>query len=167
MRSGDDLQYRYDFIELQDRCAVFFRRGDKTTAAPTIRVTRDGFGGFAEVFVRNRRVSMSSVADDRDANRVIVLEGSPLGTPVAKSFDSADDAEDFIVTRVRAHVLADSRERFERALADRVVSEDGKKAVSEVIEGKLAFLRALAKAYARTRITITARRFDDDDDVRR
>jgi hypothetical protein len=106
-------------------------------------------------------------ADDRDANRVIVLEGTPLGTPVAKSFASADEAEEFVVTRVRANVLADQRERFERAISDRIVSEDGAQATSEVIAGKLAFLRALAKAYAPTRITLTARRFDDDDDARR
>jgi hypothetical protein len=32
--------------------------------------------------------------DDREANRVIVLEGTPLGTPVAKSFATADEAEE-------------------------------------------------------------------------
>jgi hypothetical protein len=110
---------------------------------------------------------MQTDTDDRDANRVIVLEGTPLGTPVAKSFSNADEAEDFVVSRVRAHVPPDQRERFERAVADRIVSEDGAKATSEVIEGKLAFLRALAKAYAPARITITARRYDDDDDARR
>lgn len=110
---------------------------------------------------------MQTDTDDRDANRVIVLEGTPLGTPVAKSFANADEAEDFVVARVRAHVPADQRERFERAVADRIVSEDGAKATSEVIEGKLAFLRALAKAYAPARITLTARRYDDDDDARR
>jgi hypothetical protein len=105
--------------------------------------------------------------DDRDANRVIVIEGSPLGTPVAKSFDTVDEAEAFIIDRVRANTKTDLRERFDRAIADRIVSEDGTKAVSEVIEGKLTFLRALAKAYAGPRISITARRFDDDDDARR
>jgi hypothetical protein len=105
--------------------------------------------------------------DERDANRVIVLEGTPLGTPVAKSFSSAEDAEEFIVSRVRANVPAGKLDRFDRAIADRIVSEDGRKATSEVLEGKLAFLRALASAYAPARITITARRFDDDDDARR
>ncbi|MGL4229969.1 MAG: hypothetical protein ACRDAM_16595 [Casimicrobium sp.] len=105
--------------------------------------------------------------NDRDANRVIVLEGSPLGTPVAKSFDTAESAEDFVVARIRANVSASDRERFEKAMVERIVSEDGSKAVSEVLEGKLAFLRALAKAYAPSRITITARRYDDDDDLRR
>jgi hypothetical protein len=109
----------------------------------------------------------SNEIDDRDANRVIVLEGTPLGTPVAKSFLNADEAEDFVVARVRANALAPQRERLERALQDRIVSEDGQKATSEVLEGKLAFLRALARAYAPARITITARRFDDDDDARR
>lgn len=105
--------------------------------------------------------------DDRDANRVIVLEGTPLGTPVAKSFSSAEEAESFVESRVRANVSAAQRDRFEKALVERIVSEDGNKAVSEVIAGKLAFLRALAKAYAPARITLTARRFDDDDDARR
>jgi hypothetical protein len=112
-------------------------------------------------------MTQSSNTDDREANRVIVLEGTPLGTPVAKSFADADEAEDFVIARVRANVLVDQRERFERAVADRIVSEDGNKAISEVIAGKLAFLRALAKAYAPTRITLTARRFDEDDDARR
>jgi hypothetical protein len=105
--------------------------------------------------------------NDPEANRVIVLEGTPLGTPVAKSFATADEAEDFVIARVRANALPDMRERFERAVADRIVSEDGVQATSDVIAGKLAFLRALAKAYAPSRITITARRFDDDDDARR
>ncbi len=105
--------------------------------------------------------------DERDANRVIILEGTPLGTPVAKSFQSADEAEAFIVARVRANAQPAQHERFERAVSDRIVSEDGQKATSEVIEGKLAFLRALARAYAPARITITARRFDEDDDARR
>jgi hypothetical protein len=105
--------------------------------------------------------------NDPEANRVIVLEGTPLGTPVAKSFATADEAEDFVIARVRANVQASERDRFERAVADRIVSEDGAKATSEVIAGKLAFLRALAKAYAPSRITLTARRFDEDDDARR
>ncbi len=105
--------------------------------------------------------------DDRDANRVVVLEGTPLGTPVAKSFNTADEAEPFVTARIRAHVLPDARERFERAVADRIVSEDGVKATAAVLEGTLAYIRALAKAYAPARITITARRYDDDDDLRR
>lgn len=105
--------------------------------------------------------------DDRDANRVIVLEGTPLGTPVAKSFANADEAESFVESRVRANVAAAQRDRFEKAIVERIVSEDGQKAVSEVLEGKLAFLRALAKAYAPARITLTARRYDEDDDARR
>jgi hypothetical protein len=105
--------------------------------------------------------------DDRDANSIIVLEGTPLGTPVAKSFSTIEEAEDFIVARVRANALPRDRDRLEKALVDRIVSEDGAKAVSEVLEGKLTYLRALAKAYTSTRITIAARRYDDDDDARR
>ncbi len=105
--------------------------------------------------------------NDRDANRVIVLEGTPYGTPVAKGFDDADAAESFVVERVRGLVSADQRERFERAVADRIVSEDGAKATSAVLEGTLAYIRALAKAYAHGKVAITARRFDEDDDARR
>lgn len=110
---------------------------------------------------------MEDEINDRDANRVIVLEGTPYGTPVAKGFDDADQAEGFVVERVRANVSPASRERFERAVADRIVSEDGVKATSAVLEGTLPYLRALAKAYSGGKITITARRFDDDDDARR
>ncbi len=105
--------------------------------------------------------------NDRDANRVIVLEGTPFGTPVAKGFDHADAAEPFVVERIRGLVAADQRERFERAVADRIVSEDGVKATSAVLEGSLAYIRALAKAFAHGKLAITARRFDEDDDARR
>ena len=104
--------------------------------------------------------------DEQDANRFVVLEGSPLGTPMAKSFSTEADAETFVVTRIRATVSADLKDRFEKAIADQVVSEDGVKAVSSVLGGKLAFARALAKAYA-PKIVITARRYDDEDDARR
>lgn len=104
--------------------------------------------------------------DEQDANRFVVLEGSPLGTPMAKSFSTEADAETFVVTRIRATVPANLKNRFEKAIADQVVSEDGIAAVSSVLAGKLAFARALAKAYA-PKIVITARRYDDEDDARR
>ena len=104
--------------------------------------------------------------DEQDANRFVVLEGSPLGTPMAKSFSTEADAEAFVVTRIRATVASDLKDRFEKAIADQVVSEDGLKAVSSVLAGKLAFARALAKAYA-PKIVITARRYDEEDDARR
>ena len=104
--------------------------------------------------------------DETEANRVVVLEGSPLGTPLAKSFATVDEAEGFVVTRIRATVSPKLKDRFEKALADQVVSEDGVKAVSSVIAGKLAFMRALANAYA-PKIAITTRRYDDEDDARR
>jgi len=75
-------------------------------------------------------------------------------------------AEPFLLGRIRANVPVNLRDRLERALADRIVSEDGIAAVSEVIAGKLAFLRALTAAYAE-RITIVLRRWDEDDDARR
>jgi hypothetical protein len=104
--------------------------------------------------------------DESDANRLVIIEGSPLGLPVAKTFASIDEAEGFVMTRIRANVMPEMRERFEKAVADKVVSEDGVKAVSEVIAGKLTFLRALATAYA-PKIAITTRRYDEEDDARR
>ena len=104
--------------------------------------------------------------DEMEANRLVVLEGSPLGTPLAKSFATIEEAEPFIVARIRATVSAQLRDRFERAVSEKLVSEDGVAAVSEVIAGKLSFIRALATAYA-PRIAITTRRYDDEDDARR
>ena len=104
--------------------------------------------------------------DESDANRLVIIEGAPLGMPVAKSFANIDDAESFVMGRIRANVAPAMRERFEKAVADKVVSEDGIKAVSEVIAGKLTFIRALATAYA-PKIAITTRRYDDEDDARR
>lgn|GEM_PF-1574758 len=104
--------------------------------------------------------------DESDANRLVIIEGSPLGLPAAKSFASIDDAESFAMERIRANVAPAMRERFEKAVADKVVSEDGVKAVSEVIAGKLAFIRALATSYA-PKIAITTRRYDEEDDARR
>ena len=104
--------------------------------------------------------------DEQEANRVVVLEGSPFGTQMAKSFSTVDDAENFIVARIRANVSPGLKARFEKALVDQVVSEDGIMAVSSVIAGKLAFVRALADAYA-PKIAITTRRYDAEDDARR
>ena len=104
--------------------------------------------------------------DESNANRVVVLEGSPLGTPMAKSFSTVDEAESFVIDRIRASVLPQLKERFEKALLDQVVSEDGIAAVSSVLAGKLAFVRALATAYA-PKIAIVTRRYDDEDDARR
>ena len=104
--------------------------------------------------------------DESDANRVVVLEGSPFGTPMAKSFWTVDEAESFVIARIRAAVSPTLKDRFEKALVDQVVSEDGVKAVSSVLAGKLAFVRALANAYA-PKIAITTRRYDDEDDARR
>ena len=104
--------------------------------------------------------------DEQQANRLVVLEGSPLGTPMAKSFATIEEAEPFIIERIRANVSPKLRDRFEKALADKVVSEDGIAAVSEVIAGKLSFIRALATSYA-PKIAITSRRYDDEDDARR
>jgi hypothetical protein len=104
--------------------------------------------------------------DEQQANRLVVLEGSPLGTPTAKSFATIEEAEPFIIERIRANVSPKLRDRFEKALVDKVVSEDGIAAVSEVIAGKLSFIRALATSYA-PKIAIASRRYDDEDDAQR
>ena len=106
------------------------------------------------------------IPDEQDANRIVILEGSPLGTPMAKSFATIEEAEPFVLTRVRANAPVNMRDRMDKAIAERIVSEDGVAAVSEVIGGKVAYLRALAQAYA-PRVTIVLRRWDDDDDARR
>jgi len=102
-------------------------------------------------------------SDNAHEVHIVVLEGSPLGTPTSKTFSSTDAAEMYVIERIRATVSPAQRDRFEKALADQVVSEDGVAAVSSVIAGKLAFVRALAAAYA-PKITITSRRYDDDED---
>lgn len=108
------------------------------------------------------------IPDEDRANRIVILEGAPLGTPLVKTFDSLEAAEPFLLSRVRANAPVNLRQRLERALEDRIVSEDGVAAVSEVIAGKLAFMRALTAAYAQ-RITIVLRcgDEDEDDDARR
>jgi len=104
--------------------------------------------------------------DEQQANRLVVLEGSPLGMPLARSFATIEEAEPFVLARIRANVAPKLRDRFEKAIADKVVSEDGIAAVSEVIAGKLSFIRALATCYA-PKIAITSRRYDDEDDAQR
>lgn len=103
--------------------------------------------------------------DHPPSHSVVVIEGSPLGTPTTKGFTTVEAAEDFIIERVRANVSTSLRERMEKALADRIVSEDGVKAVAEVLTSKLEFLRAFAKAYA-SKITISERRVQKDEDER-
>ncbi len=93
----------------------------------------------------------------------VVIEGSPYGTPVTQGFADEASLRAHVITRVRALASPTVRDRLERALEDRVVSEDGVSATSEVIAGTLPFLRALAKAYAPT-LAITEKRPERDDD---
>ncbi len=95
--------------------------------------------------------------------RFVVIEGSPYGTPVTQRFADEAALREHVIARVRALVKPALRDRLARALEDRVVSEDGVSATSEVIAGTLPFLRALAKAYAPT-LAITEKRLDRDDD---
>lgn len=95
--------------------------------------------------------------------RFVVIEGSPYGTPVTQGFTDEASLRVHVIARIRALATPALRARMERALEDRVVSEDGVSATSEVIAGTLPFLRALAKAYAPT-LAITERRPDRDDD---
>ncbi|TAG46948.1 MAG: hypothetical protein EAZ30_11275 [Betaproteobacteria bacterium] len=96
-------------------------------------------------------------------NPVVVLEGSPLGTPTSRTFATVEDAESYVLERVRAQVNPSLKQRAETAIADRIVSEDGLKAVAEVLTSKLDFLRALTKAYA-PKITISVRAVEERED---
>ncbi len=96
------------------------------------------------------------------ASKITILEGT-LSTTSAKGFDRDDDALAHIVTRARALAAPEQKGRLEKALMDRVVSEDGVKATSEVIEGKVAFAKALARAYA-PQLTIVTGSYGKDDD---
>jgi hypothetical protein len=107
----------------------------------------------------------SSDKESKPALRIVVLEGSPLGTPTAKGFETIEAAEALVIERVRASVSPALRDRLETALTDRIVSEDGVKAVAEVLTSKLEFLRALTKAYA-AKITITSPSVNEVDDER-
>jgi hypothetical protein len=101
--------------------------------------------------------------ESKTPNRVTVLEGSPLSTPVTKGFATIEEAETHILARVRANVSATLRDRMENAISERIVSEDGVKAVAEVLTSKLDFLRALSKAYA-PKITISVKHIEPDED---
>jgi hypothetical protein len=96
--------------------------------------------------------------------RFVVIEGSPYGTPATQGFADEESLRTHVLARVRALAAPAQRERVERAIADRVVSEDGVSATSEVIAGTLPFLRALAKAYA-PKLAITERRSERDEDA--
>jgi hypothetical protein len=112
------------------------------------------------------RTMTQQLLEEGRSTYVVILEGSPLGTPIARTFDSLNDAEPFLLDRIRVNVPVNLRDRLERALTERIVSEDGVAAVSEVIAGKLVFLRAVTAAYAQ-RITIVLRRADEEEDARR
>ena len=70
-----------------------------------------------------------------------------------------------MLTRVRANAPVNLRDRMEKAIAERIVGEDGVAAVSEVIGGRSP--PAGAGPVLRPRVTIVLRRWDDDDDARR
>ena len=86
--------------------------------------------------------------------RFVVIEGSPFGTPKIASFPTETAMREHVLARVRALAAPQMQARIEQAIADRVVSEDGVSATSEVLAGTLAFVRALARAYA-PKLTIT------------
>ncbi len=97
------------------------------------------------------------------ANKITVLESSGLTTIAAKSFATEAEALAHVIARARVHIPAAQKSRFEQTLIDRVVSEDGEKAISEVIAGTLPFAKALAKAFA-PQLTIVSGQYGQDDD---
>jgi hypothetical protein len=97
------------------------------------------------------------------ASKITILEGT-LSTTSAKGFDSEDAALTHVITRARALASPDQKRRLEKALFDRIVSEDGVKATSEVVEGKMAFAKALAKAYAPQLAIVTGSYGKDEDE---
>jgi hypothetical protein len=94
---------------------------------------------------------------------VTVLEGSPSSRtpPTAKKFDEETAMLAYVIARARTYVLPEQKERFERAVFDRIVSEDGVKATSEVVAGAAEFAKALCQAYA-PQITLITRPYADD-----
>jgi hypothetical protein len=97
------------------------------------------------------------------ASKITILEGN-LSTTSAKGFDTDAAALAHVVARARALASAEQKRNLEQALLDRVVSEDGVKATSEVVEGTIAFAKALAKAYAPSLTIVTGRYSKDEDE---
>jgi hypothetical protein len=97
------------------------------------------------------------------ASKITILEGN-LSTTSAKGFDTDEAALAHVIVRARAMASPEQKNRLEKALFDRIVSEDGVKATSEVIEGKIAFAKALAKAYAPQLAIVTGSYGKDDDE---
>ena len=95
--------------------------------------------------------------------KITILEGSGLTTNAAKSFATESEALAYVIARARALVPAAQKSRFENAVVEKIVSEDGEKAVSEVIAGSLAFAKALAAGFA-PQLTIVSGSYGKDDD---
>ncbi len=95
--------------------------------------------------------------------KITVLEGSGLTTTAAQSFTTEGEALAHVIARARALVPAEQKARFENAIAEKIVSEDGKSAVSEVVAGILPFAKALVAAFA-PQLTIISGSYGKDDD---
>jgi DNA-binding phage protein len=95
--------------------------------------------------------------------KITILEGAGLSTTAAKSFDTEAAALAHVIARARALVSTAQTARFEKAVLERIVSEDGEKAVSEVVAGTIPFAKALAAAFA-PQITIVTRAWGKDDE---
>jgi hypothetical protein len=96
--------------------------------------------------------------------KIVVLEGSSFTTQAAQSFETEEAASKFILGRVAALVSGGNKARHDSALRERIVSEDGQKATSEVVEGALAFATAMAKAFAPSVTVVRKRAVKEDDD---
>lgn len=96
---------------------------------------------------------------------VTVIEGSPHARtpPTVQKFDDEAALLAHVIARARTYVSAEQAERFERAVAERIVSEDGRKATSEVVAGTVEFAKALCAAFA-PQITLVTRPYPDDAD---
>lgn len=99
-------------------------------------------------------------------SKITVLEGTGFTTKAAQSFDNEAAALAHVIARARTYVSPAQLARFENAVAERIVSEDGKKAVSEVVAGSTAFAKALAVAFAPQITVVTGSYGKDDADER-
>ncbi len=95
--------------------------------------------------------------------KITIVESVGLSTTAAKSFSSETEALAHVVARIRASLPVDQRPRFENSVRDRVVSEDGVYAVSEIVAGTIPFAKALAKAFA-PQISIITGSYGKDED---
>jgi hypothetical protein len=94
--------------------------------------------------------------------KMTVLESAGVSSTAVKSFENESQMLAHVIARARTYVLPAQAGRFEKAVIERIVSEDGEKAVSEVVAGTVAFAKALVAAYA-PQISIVTKAYGKDD----